>query len=85
MGGTGTKRAYFGIHTDFLRLPELTLLLLYLGSGLRIDLLKVFYCFFRLASAFFKFSFNLNFTILLIRLKGTGLSNGNCTEPFAPL
>jgi hypothetical protein len=33
------------------------------------DFLKVFYCFSRLASAFFKFSVNLNFTILLIRLK----------------
>src|SRR5579863_10409051 len=35
-------------------------------------------------AAFFKFSCTLNFTILLIRPKGMGWSNGNCTEPFAP-
>src|SRR5437899_11641295 len=31
-----------------------------------------------------KFSFTLNFTILLTRLKGIGLSKGNCTEHFDP-
>ena len=32
-----------------------------------------------------KFSCTLNFTILLMRPNGSGLSSGNCTEPFAPL
>ncbi len=32
-----------------------------------------------------KFSFTLNFTILLTRPRGIGLSKGNCTDPFAPL
>ena len=46
-----------------------------------LHLLKGFCCFFPLASAFFKFSFNLNFTILLIRLKGIGFSNaGDCNN-----
>ena len=44
----------------------------------------ILYLFFRFASALCKFSFTLNFTILLIRSKGIGLSSGNLTEPFAP-
>jgi len=31
-----------------------------------------------------KFSFTLNFTILVMRLAGSDLSTGNFTEPFAP-
>ena len=31
-----------------------------------------------------KFSFTLNFTILLIKSNGIGLSNGNFTVPFPP-
>ena len=42
------------------------------------------YFFFPCASAPARFSFTLNFTILLIRPKGIGLSSGNFTEPFAP-
>jgi hypothetical protein len=53
-----------------------------LVSGFRIDLLKVFYCFFPLASAFLKFSFTLNFTILLISLKGIGFPMEAAPNPL---
>lgn len=45
---------------------------------------RVLYSFLRLASALSRFSFALNFTILLINPKGIGFSNGNLTEPLAP-
>lgn len=43
-----------------------------------------FYRLFSFASAVSKFFFTLNFTILLIKLRGIGLSNGNLTVLFAP-
>ena len=45
---------------------------------------NVCYCFFPFAAALSIFSCTLNVTILLIKLKGMGLSTGNRTEPFAP-
>ena len=46
---------------------------------------NVLYFFFPFAAALAKFSFTLNFTILLIKSKGMGLSNGNLTVPLPPL
>jgi len=40
--------------------------------------------FFLLASAFSRFSFTLNSTILVMRSKGMGWSRGNLTVPFDP-
>ena len=58
-------------------------------KGLNTQCVKAFflitnnYFFFDFAIAVF--SSTLNFTILVIRSKGKGLSSGNCTDPFAPL
>jgi len=45
---------------------------------------NAFYPFFPFASALSKFFLTLNFTILVIKAQGIGLSNGNLTVPFPP-
>jgi hypothetical protein len=45
---------------------------------------RILYFVFCFAVARSKSSLTLNSTILLIRSKGIGLSNGNFSEPFSP-